>query len=130
MCCAKALVIILSTTSRSFTVRPRPEIPKHRSSLPPNPEGIKTDYLWRKYLTREGLTDIIENYAQVVEEKDERTGRKKKTQIFPRYHQLDVVRRLLADARQPARGIAISSSTRRAAEKATPSPGSRTNSSD
>jgi type I restriction enzyme R subunit len=48
------------------------------------------------------LTDIIENYAQVVEEKDERTGRKKAVQIFPRYHQLDVVRTLLADAR--ARG--------------------------
>ena len=62
---------------------------------PPNPSGIKTDYLWRDVLTREGLTDIIENYAQVVEEKDERSGRKKKTQIFPRYHQLDVVRKLL-----------------------------------
>lgn len=71
---------------------------------PPNPEGIKTDYLWRKYLTREGLTDIIENYAQVVEEKDDRTGRKKKNQIFPRYHQLDVVRRLLADAKQHGAG--------------------------
>ncbi|MGH8055639.1 MAG: type I restriction endonuclease, partial [Candidatus Entotheonellia bacterium] len=66
---------------------------------PPNPSGLKTDYLWREILTREGLTDIIENYAQVVEEKDERTGRKRSVQIFPRYHQLDVVRRLLADTR-------------------------------
>lgn len=65
---------------------------------PPNPNGLKTDYLWREILTRQGLTDILENYAQVVEEKDERTGRKKKLQIFPRYHQLDVVRTLLADA--------------------------------
>ncbi|WP_413894594.1 type I restriction endonuclease, partial [Candidatus Skiveiella danica] len=32
---------------------------------PPNPDGIKTDYLWRSALTPEGLTDIIENYAQV-----------------------------------------------------------------
>src|SRR5262245_9205005 len=70
---------------------------------PPNPTGIKTDYLWRQILTREGLTDIIENYAQVVEERDERTGRKRQVQIFPRYHQLDVVRKLLADARQ--RGV-------------------------
>ncbi len=62
---------------------------------PPNPNGIKTDYLWKLILTPEGLTDILENYAQVVEEKDERTRRKKQTQIFPRYHQLDVVRRLL-----------------------------------
>ena len=67
---------------------------------PPNPHGIKTDYLWRRILTREGLTDILENYAQVVEEKNEKTGRSKKVQIWPRFHQLDVVRKLLADARQ------------------------------
>ncbi len=71
---------------------------------PPNPDGIKTDYLWRRILTRTGLTDILENYAQLVEEKDERTGRKKETQIFPRYHQLDVVRRLLADTRANGAG--------------------------
>ena len=65
---------------------------------PPNPNGIKTDYLWREVLTRASLANIIENYAQVVESKDEKTGRKKKAQIWPRYHQLDVVRRLLVDA--------------------------------
>jgi len=71
---------------------------------PPNPDGIKTDYLWKRILTRESLTDIIENYAQVVAEKDERTGRKKNTQIWPRYHQLDVVRKLLADAQTNGAG--------------------------
>ena len=65
---------------------------------PPNPHGLKTDYLWREVLTRQSLTNILENYAQVVESKDEKTGRKKKTQVWPRYHQLDVVRRLLEDA--------------------------------
>ena len=65
---------------------------------PPNPSGIKTDYLWRQVLAPESLTNILENYAQVVEEKDEKTGRKKRKQIWPRYHQLDVVRRLLAAA--------------------------------
>ncbi|MCX6843483.1 MAG: type I restriction endonuclease subunit R [candidate division WOR-3 bacterium] len=65
---------------------------------PPNPNGLKTDYLWKRILTPRGLTDIIENYAQVVEKRDEKTGRKKRTQIFPRYHQLDVVRKLLAAA--------------------------------
>ena len=64
---------------------------------PPNPNGIKTDYLWRSVLARESLTNILENYAQVVASKDEKTGKKKRTQIWPRYHQLDVVRRLLAD---------------------------------
>lgn len=66
---------------------------------PPNPYGIKTDYLWRRILTPGGLTDILENYAQIVEIKDDKTGKKKRTQVWPRYHQLDVVRKLLADAR-------------------------------
>ncbi|MBE2232468.1 MAG: type I restriction endonuclease subunit R [Anaerolinea sp.] len=65
---------------------------------PPNPAGLKTDYLWKRVLTPQGLTDILENYAQIVEYKDEKTGKKKRSQIWPRYHQLDVVRRLLADA--------------------------------
>ena len=65
---------------------------------PPNPSGIKTDYLWRAVLSRGSLTDILENYAQVVASRDDKTGRSRKTQIWPRYHQLDVVRRLLADA--------------------------------
>ncbi|RMH50430.1 MAG: type I restriction endonuclease subunit R [Bacteroidetes bacterium] len=71
---------------------------------PPNPEGLKTDYLWKQILTRESLTDILENYAQVVEEKDPRTGKKSRKQIWPRYHQLDVVRRFLADAREKGSG--------------------------
>ncbi len=71
---------------------------------PPNPHGLKTDYLWREVLTRESLSSILENYAQVVESKDEKTGRKKRSQIWPRYHQLDVVRRLLADAGERGAG--------------------------
>jgi len=71
---------------------------------PPNPDGLKTDYLWRRILTRDGLTDILENYAQVIEFKDPKTARKKRVQVWPRYHQLDVVRRLLADAAQHGAG--------------------------
>ncbi|HFD87863.1 MAG TPA: type I restriction endonuclease subunit R [Gammaproteobacteria bacterium] len=71
---------------------------------PPNPDGLKTDYLWKRILTPDGLTNILENYAQVVEEKNPRTGRKKRVQIFPRYHQLDVVRKLLADAARHGAG--------------------------
>jgi len=71
---------------------------------PPNPQGLKTDYLWREVLTRESLTNILENYAQLVEEKDPRTGKKRRRQIFPRYHQLDVVRKLLADVREHGAG--------------------------
>jgi type I restriction enzyme R subunit len=71
---------------------------------PPNADGIKTDYLWKRILTPQGLTDIIENYAQIVEEENPKTGKKKKLQIFPRYHQLDVVRRILADALENGAG--------------------------
>ena len=48
---------------------------------PPNPHGLKTDYLWKEVLTPAGLTNILENYAQIVEEKDPRTGRKKRKQV-------------------------------------------------
>ena len=65
---------------------------------PPNPNGLKTDYLWKEVLTRESLTNIIENYAQVVSTKDQQTGRTKRSQLWPRYHQLDAVRKLLAHA--------------------------------
>ena len=65
---------------------------------PPNPNGIKTEYLWKRVLSRDSLVNIIENYAQIVESKDDRTGKKKREQIWPRYHQLEVVRSLLADA--------------------------------
>lgn len=71
---------------------------------PPNPEGLKTDYLWKRILTRNSLTDILENYAQVVQQKDQKTGKKSAVQIWPRYHQLDVVRHLLADARDNGAG--------------------------
>ena len=71
---------------------------------PPNPDGLKTDYLWKRILTRDGLTNILENYAQVVETKDPKTGKKKSVQIWPRYHQLDVVRRLLADTQTHGAG--------------------------
>ena len=71
---------------------------------PPNPDGLKTDYLWRQTLSRDSLTEIIEHYAALLTTKDPRTGRKSSTQIFPRYHQLDVVRKLLADVGERGAG--------------------------
>lgn len=71
---------------------------------PPNPAGIKTDFLWKDILTPLGLTDIIENFAQIVERKDPKTNRTKRDQLFPRFHQLDVVRSLLADAKAKGAG--------------------------
>ena len=65
---------------------------------PPNPDGHKSAYLWEDVLTRESLANIIQHFAKIVEEKDSDSGKISKTLFFPRYHQLDVVRQLLAHA--------------------------------
>ena len=67
---------------------------------PPNPDGLMTDYLWKDILTKRKLSRIIENYAQVIEEVDEDTKKKSIKQIWPRYHQLDCVEKLLADVQE------------------------------
>lgn len=67
---------------------------------PPNPEGIMTDYLWKDILTKKKLTRIIESYAQVITEVDVETKKKSVKQIFPRYHQLNVVEKIIADVIQ------------------------------
>lgn len=71
---------------------------------PPNPDGMMTDYLWRKVLAPQSLAGIIENYAQIVVEKSPKTGKKSSKAVFPRYHQIDVVRRLLADVETKGAG--------------------------
>ena len=67
---------------------------------PPNSDGLMTDYLWKDILTKRKLSRIIENYAQVIEEVDEDTKKKSIKQIWPRYHQLDCVEKLLADVQE------------------------------
>ena len=67
---------------------------------PPNPDGLMTDYLWKDILAKLKLSRIIENYAQVVVEEDPETKKKSVKQIFPRYHQLDCVEKLLADVKE------------------------------
>ncbi|NLB61312.1 MAG: type I restriction endonuclease subunit R, partial [Clostridiales bacterium] len=67
---------------------------------PPNPNGIMTDYIWKEIFTKHELANIIENYAQSVEETDPDTKAKSYKQIFPRYHQLAVVKSLLADVKE------------------------------
>ncbi len=66
---------------------------------PPNPNGLKTDYMWNAIWTKHELANIIENFAQVVVKVDPKTKRAKESQIFPRYHQLAVVKNLLADVK-------------------------------
>ena len=72
----------------------------HGKGNPINPTGHKSAYLWEEVLTRHSLTNIIEHFAKLVEEEDPDTGKKKKTLFFPRYHQMDVVRQVLADVRE------------------------------
>lgn len=67
---------------------------------PVNPKGHKTAYLWEDILLRRSLTNIIEQFAKFTVEKDKKTGKERKALFFPRYHQLDVVRGILADAKQ------------------------------
>ncbi|NLR63027.1 type I restriction endonuclease subunit R [Chitinophaga varians] len=71
----------------------------HGAGNPVNPHGLKSDYLWKEILSKRCLSHILEHYAQVIEEKDEDTGKIKRKLIFPRYHQLQVVQKLLADAK-------------------------------
>lgn len=71
---------------------------------PPNPDGLMTDYLWKDILTKRKLSRIIENYAQVVQEVDQDTKKKSVKQIWPRYHQLDCVEKLLEDVRDKGIG--------------------------
>ena len=72
----------------------------HGRGNPVNPAGHKTAYLWDEVLERRSLTNIIEHFAKLVNEKDEETGKTQKTLFFPRYHQMDVVRRILADVKE------------------------------
>lgn len=77
----------------------------HASGNPVVEGKYKTYYLWEDIWSRESVLELISHFVHVqVEEKEDARGRKRKveTLIFPRYHQLDTVRRILADAR--ARG--------------------------
>lgn len=75
---------------------------------PANPTGIRTSYLWEDILGKHSLSDILENYAQVIKKKkrvkDKKTGKKKDVEkelvIWPRYHQLDAVRQMLDATRK------------------------------
>ncbi|MCF8004031.1 MAG: type I restriction endonuclease subunit R [Chromatiaceae bacterium] len=63
---------------------------------PPNPNGHKTAYLWEEVFTKESLAGIIQHFVLLEGKATEPLA--KKTLIFPRYQQLEVVRRLLEHA--------------------------------
>ncbi|KXV29795.1 hypothetical protein AD936_18035, partial [Gluconobacter japonicus] len=69
---------------------------------PPNPNGHKTSYLWEEVLQPESLAGIIQHFVLLEGKKTDPLA--KKTLIFPRYHQLNVVRKLLSHAAQTGVG--------------------------
>ena len=72
---------------------------------PINPDGYDTDYLWKKVLCKDSLLEILQKYLHLEVEKDKKTGDViSERMIFPRYHQLDVVTKLLADVRENGSG--------------------------
>ena len=73
--------------------------------VPPTQAGYATAYLWEDTWSRDSVLDLVRQFIHEVEEEDER-GRKtgKKFLIFPRYQQLDCVRRLVSDAREKGAG--------------------------
>ncbi|MGO1529311.1 MAG: DEAD/DEAH box helicase family protein, partial [Senegalia sp. (in: firmicutes)] len=72
---------------------------------PDNPNGYATSYLWEKVLMKDTLLDIIQRFmhleekteTKIVKGKEEKKTRKRL--IFPRYHQLDVVKKLIEEVR-------------------------------
>ena len=70
----------------------------HGKGNPVNPNGHKTAYLWEEILTRQSLASIVEHFAILIKEKDKETNKEKPTLFFPRYHQLDVVRKIISHA--------------------------------
>lgn len=63
---------------------------------PPNPFGHKTAYLWEDILTRKSVANIIQHFVRLDGKESDPLN--KKTLYFPRYHQLDVVRQIIADS--------------------------------
>lgn len=62
---------------------------------PANPDGYPTAYLWENIFQKDSMMDIIQKFLNLQEGK---------TLVFPRYHQLDVVRKLLADVKKNGLG--------------------------
>ena len=73
---------------------------------PDNPDGYKTSYLWENILSRDSFMDIFARFIHLQVEEKRIGGKKikKETMIFPRYHQLDAVRKLIADAKEKGVG--------------------------
>lgn len=72
---------------------------------PINPDGYATAYLWEQVLCKDRLLEILHKYLHLETKRDEKSGEiASERMIFPRYHQLDVVTKLLADVKERGSG--------------------------
>ena len=72
---------------------------------PINPDGYDTAYLWESVLCKDRLLEILHKYMHLQVNRDDKTGAVTSERMtFPRYHQLDVVTKLLADVRAHGAG--------------------------
>lgn len=77
---------------------------------PKNENGYDTYYLWEEVLQKDSLLDILHRFISHVKEKEEVTKNgitkmvTKDKVIFPRYHQYDVVKKVVADVREKGPG--------------------------
>lgn len=72
---------------------------------PPAWKGFSTAYLWEQIWSRDSLLNLLQYFIHEYEEEDDqgkKTGERKL--IFPRFHQLDAVRRLISDAHKHGPG--------------------------
>lgn len=67
---------------------------------PANPDGYPTAYLWEQVFQKDSMMDILQRFIHL----NKKDNKKKHSIIFPRYHQLDVVRKLIADVSENGSG--------------------------
>ncbi|MFA9500187.1 type I restriction endonuclease subunit R [Mannheimia sp. E30BD] len=67
---------------------------------PLNPNGFKTAYVWQEIFQKQSIAGIILHFARLEFDDERKKDLNKATLYFPRYHQLDVVRKLVADVTQ------------------------------
>lgn len=78
---------------------------------PANPDGYATSHLWEVALQKDSLLDIVNKFLHLevkeeteIDARGNEVKRKKERIIFPRYHQLDSVRKVIADVRANGTG--------------------------
>lgn len=74
---------------------------------PKNDEGYPTSYIWEKVFSVDSMIDLIGKFITITEEKEEKNGKSYVTKkiIFPRYHQYDVVKKILEDVKEKGAGV-------------------------